>query len=121
MKDFAIKYQNRTTGQIETEKVYGDKVLKFIYTNPIGMGLSSFISKSSFSKMYGKFQDSHLSKKKVRPFIQNFNIPIEDYEPGSIIAVDIRDSYKNFNEFFIRKFKTGKRIFNQNNFHFSEF
>ncbi len=114
MNDLSIKYQNRTTGLIETEKVYGDKVLKFIYTNPIGKSLSSFITKSSFSKIYGSFQDSYISRKKVRPFIKNFDIPIDDYESGSIKAEDIRDSYTNFNEFFIRKFKSGKREFVSN-------
>jgi phosphatidylserine decarboxylase len=111
MKDFAIKYQNRTTGEIETEKVYGDKVLKFIYTNPIGKGLSTFISQSSFSKIYGKLQDAHISHKKVRPFIENFDIPIDDYQPGSVKSKNIRDSYFSFNEFFIRKFTDGKRTF----------
>lgn len=112
----SIKYYNRTLGKIETEKVYGDKALSFIYTNPIGKLISGAISRSPFSKAYGMVQDSYISSKKVRPFIENFNIQIDDYLPGSTNAADIRDSYKNFNEFFIRGLKPSARNFVKGNF-----
>lgn len=104
-----IKFYNRQTNKIEVEKVYGDKAVQFIYANPIGKFIGGAFSRSPFSKAYGFVQDSLLSAKKVRPFIENFDIPIDDYQPGSVKAEDIRDSYKSFNEFFIRGLRPGAR------------
>jgi phosphatidylserine decarboxylase len=106
-----IKYFNRMTGQMEIEKVYGDKFIKFLYTSVAGQTVGSLVTNKYFSKIYGAFQDMPSSHKKVRPFIEQFNIQMDDYEPGTRPALDPRDSYRNFNEFFIRRFKLGKRSF----------
>jgi phosphatidylserine decarboxylase len=106
-----IKYFNRVNGQIETEKVYGDKFIKFLYCSVAGKKIGTIFTNKYFSKAYGAFQDLPTSHRKVRPFIEKFNIDIDDYEPGGLKASDPRDSYKTFNEFFIRKFKLGKRPF----------
>lgn len=106
-----IKYFNRMTGQSEIEKVYGDWFIKFLYTSVAGQKVGGVFTNKYFSKVYGAFQDLPQSHKKVRPFIEKFNINMDEYEPGSKPAADPRDSYKTFNEFFIRRFKMGKRSF----------
>lgn len=106
-----IKYFNRMTGANEIEKVYGDWFIKFLYTSIAGQKVGSVFTNKYFSKVYGAFQDLPQSHKKVRPFIEKFNINMDDYEPGTRPALDPRDSYRTFNEFFIRKFKMGKRNF----------
>jgi phosphatidylserine decarboxylase len=106
-----IKYFNRGTGKIEIEKVYGDKFIKFLYCSVAGQKLGGLFTNKIFSQAYGAYQDLPVSHRKVRPFIEKFNIPIQDYESGSRQALDARDSYQNFNEFFVRKFKLGKRSF----------
>lgn len=106
-----IKYYNRLTGKTEIEKVYGDQFIKFLYCSVAGKKIGSFFTNKYFSQAYGFFQDIPQSHRKVRPFIEKFHIPIDEFEPGSRPALDIRDSYKSFNEFFIRKFKLGKRSF----------
>lgn len=106
-----IKYFNRMTGLMEIEKIYGDKFIKFLYTSVAGQTVGSLVTNKYFSKIYGAFQDMPSSHKKVRPFIEQFNIQMDDYEPGTRPALDPRDSYRNFNEFFIRRFKLGKRSF----------
>lgn len=106
-----IKYFNRMTGQNEIEKVYGDWFIKFLYTSVAGQKVGSVFTNKYFSKIYGAFQDLPQSHKKVRPFIEKFNINMDDYEVGTRPALDPRDSYRTFNEFFIRKFKMGKRNF----------
>lgn len=106
-----IKYFNRMTGQNEIEKVYGDWFIKFLYTSVAGQKVGSVFTNKYFSKVYGAFQDLPQSHKKVRPFIEKFNINMDDYEVGTRPSLDPRDSYRTFNEFFIRKFKMGKRNF----------
>ena len=106
-----IKFFNRISGQMEIEKVYGDMFIKFLYCSVAGQKLGGLFTNKYFSKAYGAYQDLPVSHRKVRPFIEKFNIPIEDYESGSRQALDQRDSYQNFNEFFIRKFRLGKRSF----------
>lgn len=106
-----IKYFNRMTGQNEIEKVYGDWFIKFLYTSVAGQKVGSVFTNKYFSKIYGSLQDMPHSHKKVRPFIEKFNINMDDYEPGTRPALDPKDSYRTFNEFFIRKFKMGKRSF----------
>lgn len=106
-----IKYFNRSTGSIEIEKVYGDKFIKFLYNSGAGQKIGKAFTNKYFSMLYGAFQDFPSSTKKVRPFVEKFHINMDDFEPGTRPAFDIRDSYRTFNEFFIRKFKLGKRSF----------
>lgn len=106
-----IKYFNRMSGQTEVEKVYGDWFIKFLYCSVAGKKVGGVFTNKYFSKAYGAFQDLPSSHRKVRPFIEKFNIPIADYEGGTRPAHDPRDSYRSFNEFFIRKFRLGKRSF----------
>jgi phosphatidylserine decarboxylase len=106
-----IKFFNRQSGQIEVEKVYGDAFIRFLYCSVAGKKVGSAFTNKYFSKLYGAFQDLPASHRKVRPFIDKFNIPINEYEPGTRPSLDPRDSYRTFNEFFIRKFKLGKRSF----------
>lgn len=106
-----IKYFNRMNNQIEVEKVYGDKFINFLYRSALGHQVGEFFTNKYFSKLYGAFQDLPSSHHKVRPFIEKFNINIDDYQAGTRPALNVRDSYRNFNEFFIRRFKSGKRSF----------
>lgn len=106
-----IKYFNRVTNQNEVEKVYGDKFIKFLYNSSLGQAVGPVLTTRAFSSIYGAFQDMPASHRKVRPFIEKFNVQIDDYEGGTRPALDKRDSYRTFNEFFIRRFKEGKRPF----------
>lgn len=111
---FEIQVFNRYRNEIEIEKVYGDASIKFAYGNPFGRLLGPVIASKWFSKLYGQSQDSLKSAQKVAPFIQNFHIQIDQFEKGSLNENPIETSYKSFNEFFIRKFKSGQRPFTQN-------
>lgn len=106
-----IKFWHRKNNSLEIEKVYGDQFIRFLYASEVGKRTGGVFANSVFSKLYGFFQDLPSSQSKVRPFIEKFNIPIDDYVKGSKPSQDIRDSYISFNEFFIRKFQLGKRSF----------
>ncbi|MDQ6977057.1 MAG: phosphatidylserine decarboxylase, partial [Ghiorsea sp.] len=108
---FEIQVFNRRENKMDIEKVYGDGAVKFAYGNPIGRLFGAVIASKMFSRLYGKSQDSLKSGRKVAPFINNFHIPIDQYQKGSFQESPIETSYQSFNEFFIRKFKAGQRTF----------
>lgn len=108
-----IKYFNRVTKRVEIEKIYGDGFIRFLYGSPVGKIINPLVTSKFFSQCYGYLQDAPASSNKVRPFIEKFNIDIGQYEPGTRPAIDIKDTYRTFNEFFIRQFKKGKRPFVQ--------
>jgi len=112
--DFEIQIFNRRENSMEIEKVYGDAMVKFAYGNPIGRLLGPVIASKMLSQIYGKSQDSLKSAKKVAPFIKNFHIPMDQYQKGSFKENPVETSYRSFNEFFIRKFREGKRAFTTN-------
>ena len=98
-----IKIYNRSTKQYDTEKVLGDKAIKWSYESPIGKGITELIVKRKiFSKFYGLYNDSSLSKKKIPSFIKDFNIDT------SILKKNLNE-YKCFNDFFIRELTTEAR------------
>jgi phosphatidylserine decarboxylase len=108
-----INYFNLVSGEMETEKVYGDAMIRWMYDTKSGTALSSLLCKAPVSVLYGSLQSSFLSHKKIAPFIKNFSIPMEDYIPEE--GRSDEDPYKSFNDFFIRRFKPGKRNFPKEN------
>lgn len=101
-----IKYFNRETKNYEIEKVAGDKYLHWTYSSPIGMKLLDLlIKKRLFSKLYGWYCDTGLSKSKIQKFIDDFNINEEEFK-------ELKSSYKCFNDFFTRKLTKEARPIN---------
>ena len=98
-----LRIYDRQGGKTTEEKIYGEAGMRFLYENFFGRTLeSTFLSHAWFSKLYGAYQNSGLSSGKIPQFIQDFKIPMGDYEPGP---------FASFNDFFIRKFVSGKRSF----------
>lgn len=98
-----IQIYNRKTKTYEIEKVAGENYIKWSYESPIGKGLTELlVKKKLFSKLYGTFCDSSLSKKKIQRFINDFNIDMN-------ISINSVDKFSSFNDFFIRTLKEDAR------------
>jgi phosphatidylserine decarboxylase len=98
-----IKYYNRKTKNYDIEQVAGDKYLTWTYSSPVGMFLlEKLIKKKGFSKLYGSYCNTKLSKSKIQKFINGFNIDTSQFE-------DAKDTFKCFNDFFYRKVKSEAR------------
>ena len=103
-----INYYDRDKKKICIEKVYGNAVLYLLYgDNFISKVLSvtalPLIAKFSFfSKVYGFLQKLSYSRKKIKLFIEKYNIDTSE------LATSI-DSFKSFNDFFIRRLNTKAR------------
>lgn len=99
-----IEYYNRNDKKYEIEKIAGDKYINWIYSSPVGMSLLEIIIKKKFfSKAYGYFCDSKVSRKKITSFINDFNIDTSMFEKKM-------DDFKSFNDFFTRKLKKEARL-----------
>lgn len=98
-------------GKVCEEKVYGAKGLRLLYGNGLdttlfGCPLAHLLARIPlFSALYGKFQASAGSRKKIKPFIKEFNIDTSEF-------ADEVDTFNSFNEFFIRRLKPSARPIN---------
>jgi len=105
-----IYYIERATGKRKKEIVAGDRFLRWIYDTKVGNTiLETLVKKKVFSAIYGKFQDFSFSKKKIKAFIQDFQIDMSEAER------EHADEYSNFNDFFTRKLKKQYRPIYLNN------
>ncbi|MDT8718591.1 phosphatidylserine decarboxylase [Clostridium sp. 19966] len=92
-----IKIYDRNTKDYEIEKVAGEKYLNWIYSSPIGLSiLELIVKKKLFSKLTGLYCDNPISKGKIKAFIKDFDIDMS-------ICQDDVNSFKCFNDFFVRK------------------
>ena len=99
----AIQFFNSLTGQLETEKVYGESFLTFAYGNPLGkIALHAYIKRPAFSAWYGKRMNQPSSRAKIQPFIDTYGLSTDEF------AAPV-DSFVNFNQFFYRKLKPSAR------------
>jgi phosphatidylserine decarboxylase len=104
----APRYIDRKTAQEKTEKVYGKFYIDLLYGTSWFSHLTSFLILWLFShvnflsQLYGAIQKSRFSKRKIKPFIQKFQIDTSEFS-------DPVDSFHSFNDFFIRKLKPSSR------------
>ncbi|WP_244834192.1 phosphatidylserine decarboxylase [Clostridium sp. BJN0001] len=100
-----IKFYNRKTCSYEEELIAGKKAIEWTYESPLGKGFTELIIKKRiFSSLYGKYCNSKMSIKKIKPFIDDFNIDMN-------ICKNKSDDFKCFNDFFTRKLKESSRPF----------
>lgn len=98
-----IQFYNRLTRCLETEAVYGEGPLRFVYETGLGtVALHGLVKRALFSEWYGRQMDSPASARKVRPFIQQYGLDEAEF-------ADPADSFRSFNEFFSRKLAVGAR------------
>lgn len=101
-----IQVFNRVTQAIEIEKIYGERAIRWLYEKSLfGMRGADLLSHMAFiNELCGRFYDSARSAKKIDPFVETFNIPMDQFVSGP---------FRSFNEFFARQFLPGKRKFVQ--------
>lgn len=98
-----IDYIERKTGEILTEKVPGEKYLKFLYYNPLGeLPLKFVVRKKFLTEWYGKSMDKKESVKKIPGFIAEAGVNISE-------AKKKLEEFTSFNDFFYRELKPGAR------------
>jgi len=87
------KVYNRKTKKIEEVKHFGGEALKKIYWSRL---LTRIATSKFISVIYGFYTASLFSRHEINRFVKKNNINLSLFE---------EKKYKNFNEFFIRKYK----------------
>lgn len=98
-----IRYFNRHTGSTDTEQVYGESFLRWVYGNPLGnLSLHALVKRHGFSKWYGNRMSKPESVSRIEPFIKLYGLDPKEF-------ADAPSSFGSFNEFFYRKLKPSAR------------
>jgi phosphatidylserine decarboxylase len=98
-----ILFMDRKTGEICTEIVMGEKWIRWAYQDATSPWIEKLLFGSSLiSRLMGLYYDSPLSKAKIRPAIEALAIDEADFARPT-------ESFKSFNDFFIRQLKPEAR------------
>lgn len=98
-----VEVYDRAANKIFFEKQYKAQQADFLYNTFAGrILLRLFIASKTFSKLNAISGSGKKSVKKIKPFIEQYNIDMTDFGDTA---------YESFNDFFIRKTLPGKRPF----------
>jgi phosphatidylserine decarboxylase len=96
-----IQYIDRESGQLKTEKVYGEQWLNWLYHNPVGeVSLWTIAKRKIVTSVYGDMMEKPSSADKIKPFIKEYDVDI---------SIAQKQDFKSFNDFFIRKLQPEAR------------
>lgn len=126
-----IRYYDRYARALKTERIYGEKWLRFAYENPVGLFFVwLLVRRAAFSKWYGwrmnmdarRDEGSSISQlirmlggggdssTLILPFITKYEMDVDEFAKSPF-------DFKTFNEFFYRALKpearpiaTGERV-----------
>jgi phosphatidylserine decarboxylase len=98
-----IRYFDRATGALKTERIYSERWLRFAYENPAGrLAVWLLVRRVWFSRWYGWKMNKRSSALRILPFIAEFDVDVDEFAKSAF-------DYKSFNEFFYRALKPGAR------------
>lgn len=101
-----IRYYNRYTQTLETERIFGEKWLRFAYEKPLGRaGVWLFARRKFFSAYYGWKMNKRRSALKIIPFIAEYDLDVDEFAKRAF-------DFRTFNEFFYRSLKPESRPIN---------
>lgn len=99
-----VRYVDRATGEIKTEKIEGEGWMRWLYYNPVGeLSLYALAKRKIVSEIYGGMMDKPSSAEKISGFIEKYEIDMDIAE---------KTSFSSFNDFFTRKLKSNARPVN---------
>lgn len=98
-----IRYFDRYDRTTKTEKVFGERWLRFAYDNPVGrFAVWLAFRRAFFSWYYGRRMNDPRSDMQIIRFIGDYDIKVSDFVKSPF-------EFKTFNEFFHRALKPESR------------
>jgi phosphatidylserine decarboxylase len=102
-----IPLYNRQTKTLETETVFEQGLMEFLFGTRFGFGLAETVLKHRLpTALFAYWQHSGFTKPKIQQFVAQYGINTDEIERPL-------ESFKSFNDFFIRKLKTSARPIDQ--------
>jgi phosphatidylserine decarboxylase len=94
-----VRYFDRYDRTMKTEKVYGERWLRFAYGNPAGrLAVGLLASRRIFSWYYGRRMNDPKSEMLIYKFIADYEVDAMEFAKSAF-------AFKTFNEFFHRALK----------------
>jgi phosphatidylserine decarboxylase len=104
----SIPLYDRKTRSIREEEIFEKDVMKFFFGSRLGFLITELLFKHRWpTEFYARFQHGPWSKAKIRWFVENHGIDLDEVERPL-------ESYNSFNEFFIRRLKPSARPIDRN-------
>ena len=97
-------FYNLATDELIPLKIQRDAIADWLFTSTVGKLVNFTISFPIFSQIVSKYLKSAMSFKKIEGFKREFEINDDDF---------IVDDFKSLNDYFIRRFKPGARLFSK--------
>ncbi|MBI4428378.1 MAG: phosphatidylserine decarboxylase [Ignavibacteriales bacterium] len=98
-----ITYIDRCTGRTESEPVFAAGFLDWLHNTSLGHWANELLFKQKiFSRFYGWFHRTRLSKRKVQRFVSKMNVNLGE-------AVVPSGGFCSFNDFFTRRIDLSRR------------
>ena len=104
-----IQFVDLESGQLCEEAVYGGAWVRWLYGTWLGRLIAPIAASAWVSRFYGWLQDRPSSRGKVAPFVERFEIELDDFLPDEAGTEDF--PYPTFNQFFTRRLQTDARPF----------
>ncbi|MSU70645.1 MAG: phosphatidylserine decarboxylase [Opitutaceae bacterium] len=98
-----IRFYDRYARAVKTERIYGERWLRFAYENPAGrFFVWLLVRRALFSRWYGWKMNKRISALKILPFIIEFDLNVDEFAKSAFV-------YNTFNQFFYRALKPAVR------------
>ncbi|HZF38554.1 MAG TPA: phosphatidylserine decarboxylase [Blastocatellia bacterium] len=98
-----ILLYNRKTGSLEEEAVFEKELMEFLYGSRLGFFITELLFKHRWAtELYARLQHGPGSKSKISKFVESHGVNIDELDRPI-------ESFKSFNEFFIRRLKASAR------------
>jgi phosphatidylserine decarboxylase precursor len=98
-----ITYFDRYDRTLKTERIYGERWLRWAYEQPVGrFAVWLLIRRAFFSRWYGARMNKRYSDLRILSFIAEYDVDVREFVKSPF-------DYKTFNEFFYRALKPEAR------------
>jgi len=105
VKTEAIQFRDRQSGQLVPESIPGEGALRWFYQSRLGfLCFSLFVNHAFVCRLYGWWQESAWSRRKIEPFVDRYHVDLGEVELPL-------ECYPSFNAFFTRRLRPGVRSF----------
>ena len=110
IKDTKTPYVKRDSNEIFYDYSIYEPLMSFFYGRYGNIARKYVFNYPIFSKALARYYKGKISRKIIPKFVKKYNIDVSELEKSI-------DEYRTFNDFFIRKLKSGARKIDSNSLH----